>query len=235
MVKIKDFIMKTFIKVNTWWTSLTLFQKIWITASTFAVFLLGIIAKDSWINILIGTIGMCYVAVYSTGARFNFLLGIVYVGLYTIICLQNKIYLDALQNIILIPMYLISFIRWGKKKTEPKNLSWKGNLLSIGVTAALFGALYGLSMALGGNYSALDALNTSCTLMAMFLGIFGTSIVWLFWTVNNVASAVVFIMACFTPTGSIAVAAMKLVFVVNGLIGLINFYRIGKKEKISIK
>ena len=97
-----------------WWADLKKGQKLWIVLSTLAIFLLGIISKDTPLNIAIGTIGMFYVSVYSTGARGSFLLGIVYVSLYSFICISNKVYLDALQNIVLIPIYVLSFIHWGK-------------------------------------------------------------------------------------------------------------------------
>ena len=83
--------------MKTWYNSLTTAQKLWIICSTLAIALLGVISGDNWINILIGTIGMAYVAVYSSGARGAFLMGVVYVGLYTIICLENRIMLDAFK------------------------------------------------------------------------------------------------------------------------------------------
>ena len=91
--------------LNKWYKSLTTFQKVWVFGATAAIFILGIISKDTPMNIAIGTIGMLYVSVYGTGARSSFLLGIVYVSLYTVICLQNRIMLDAFQN-ILIPLHI---------------------------------------------------------------------------------------------------------------------------------
>ena len=90
--------------IQDWWADLKKSQKLWIVLSTLAIFLLGVISKDTPLNIAIGTIGMFYVSVYSTGARGSFLLGIIYVSLYSFICISNKVYLDALQNIVLIPI-----------------------------------------------------------------------------------------------------------------------------------
>lgn len=211
-----------------WWGELTNGQKLWVCGSTLMILLLGIISGDSWVNILIGTVGMFYVSVYSTGFRGAFLLGIVYVSLYTVICLQNRIMLDALQNIVLIPIYIISFIYWGKKDIKPKNLNRKNSVMVICGALCLWGLLFGLSKLLHGNYSALDSLNTTCTLFAMILGLYGISLNWMLWSINNVVSAVIFGMALFTPTGSLTVFAMKVIFMVNGLIGWYNFYKIGK-------
>ena len=213
---------------KTWYNSLATAQKLWIICSTLAIALLGAISGDSWVNILIGTVGMFYVSVYSTGARGAFLLGVVYVGLYTIICLQNRIMLDALQNIILIPIYIASYIHWGKKNVKPHNGSLKQNISFILTTIIVGIGLYFLSKALHGNYSALDAFNTSCTLGAMILGYFGFSINWALWSANNIASAVTFGLALATPTGSITVFAMKVIFMINGLIGWYTFSEIGK-------
>lgn len=217
--------------VRNFWNSITKAQKAWIIGSTLAVALLGIISRDTAINVFIGAIGMFYVAIYGTGkTRWAFILGIIYVSVYTIICLKNRIMLDAIQNIVLIPLYAISFIYWGKKQIKPHNMSKRKSIIVLTSAALVFVALYGLSKALHGNYSVYDALNTTCTLYAMILGLYGISLNWALWTINNIVSALTFGLALFTPTGSITVFAMKVIFMVNGIIGWRNFIRIGKNQ-----
>ena len=216
--------------MKNWWNSITNAQKLWIVCSTLAIALLGVVSGDSWVNILIGTVGMFYVSVYSTGARGAFLLGVAYVGLYTIICLQNRIMLDAIQNIVLIPLYIYSFIYWGKNNVRPRNISKKQSSIVLASAAVVVVALWGLSKLLNGNYSELDALNTTCTLYAMVLGLYGISLNWVLWTVNNVSSALTFGLALATPTGSITVFAMKMIFLINGLIGWYTFTKMGKES-----
>lgn len=215
-------------KITNWWTNLSVFQKVWIIGFTLSMLILGILAGDTPINILIGCIGAFYVSVYSTGARGSFLLGVIYVGLYTIICLQNRIMLDAIQNIVLIPLYIYSFIYWGKNNVRPHNTSKKQSTIILLSAGFVFVALWGLSKLLHGNYSELDALNTTCTLYAMILGLYGISLNWCLWTINNVVSALTFGLALATPTGSITVFAMKIIFLINGLIGWYTFTKIGK-------
>lgn len=220
--------------MSAWYKSLTWTQKTWIALSTIAITILGIASGDSAINILIGAIGMFYVSVYSTGARGAFLLGVVYVSFYTIICLQNRIMLDAVQNIVLIPIYIWSFVRWGKHHITPRNMT-KQQLRNVFVFAIFTCvALFGLSKLLHGNYSTLDSINTTCTLFAMLLGAYGFSINWAFWSINNVVSAITFGLALFTPTGSITVFGMKLIFMINGLIGWYNFTKLGHDSQKKI-
>lgn len=219
--------------MKKFYNSLTLLQKIWIAGSTLAILLLGILCGDTFVNVCIGTVGMFYVAIYGTGkTRWAFILGIVYVSLYTIICLKNRIMLDAIQNIVLIPLYAISFFYWGKKNIKPRNMSKTNAILVLLSAVVVFVGLYGLSKALHGNYSIYDALNTTCTLYAMVLGLYGISLNWALWTVNNAVSALTFGLALFTPTGSLTVFAMKIIFFVNGLIGWYNFIKIGKEKKL---
>ena len=218
--------------IRKWNDELAPSQRLWIIGSTLAIMLLGIISGDSWINVLIGTIGMFYVSVYASGARGAFLLGVIYVGLYTIICLENRIMLDALQNIVLIPIYIASFIHWGTHNVKPRNGSIKQNGLFIVITIIAGISFYFISKALHGNYSALDASNTACTLAAMILGYYGFTINWLMWSINNVLSAITFGLALMTPTGSLTVFAMKVIFMINGFIGWYNFSRISKKEAL---
>ena len=218
--------------IRKWNDELTPSQRLWIIGSTLAITLLGIISGDSWINVLIGAIGMFYVSVYASGARGAFLLGVIYVGLYTVICLENRIMLDALQNVVLIPIYIASFIHWGTHNVKPRNGSIKQNGLFVVITIIAGISFYFISKALHGNYSALDASNTACTLAAMILGYYGFTINWLMWSVNNVLSAITFGLALMTPTGSLTVFAMKVIFMINGFIGWYNFSRISKKEAL---
>ena len=218
-------------RIKKWYNTLTLIQKLWIAGSTLAIMLLGIISGDSWVNILIGTIGMFYVSVYASSARGAFLLGVVYVGLYTVICLKNRIMLDALQNIVLIPIYIASFIHWGKRNIKPRNGTIKQNGLFVIITIVAGICFFFVSKALHGNYSAFDASNTACTLAAMVLGYYGFTINWLMWSVNNVLSAITFGLALATPTGSLTVFVMKVIFMINGFIGWYNFNKISKEEK----
>ena len=218
--------------IRKWNDELAPSQRLWIIGSTLAIMLLGIISGDSWINVLIGTIGMFYVSVYASGARGAFLLGVIYVGLYTIICLENRIMLDALQNIVLIPIYIASFIHWGTHNVKPRNGIIKQNGLFVVITIIAGISFYFISKALHGNYSALDASNTACTLAAMILGYYGFTINWLMWSVNNVLSAITFGLALMTPTGSLTVFAMKVIFMINGFIGWYNFSRISNKEAL---
>ena len=218
--------------IRKWNDELAPSQRLWIIGSTLAIILLGIISGDSWINVLIGAIGMFYVSVYASGARGAFLLGVIYVGLYTIICLENRIMLDALQNVVLIPIYIASFIHWGTHNVKPRNGSIKQNGLFVVITIIAGISFYFISKALHGNYSALDASNTACTLAAMILGYYGFTINWLMWSVNNVLSAITFGLALMTPTGSLTVFAMKVIFMINGFIGWYNFSRISKKEAL---
>ena len=218
--------------IKKWNDELAPSQRLWIIGSTLAIMLLGIISRDSWINVLIGAIGMFYVSVYASGARGAFLLGVIYVGLYTVICLKNRIMLDALQNVVLIPIYIASFIHWGTHNVKPRNGSIKQNGLFVVITIIAGISFYFISKALHGNYSALDASNTACTLAAMILGYYGFTINWLMWSINNVLSAITFGLALMTPTGSLTVFAMKVIFMINGFIGWYNFSRISKKEAL---
>ena len=219
--------------MKNWWNSITMAQKLWIICSTLAIAILGVASGDSRVNVLIGTVGMFYVSVYSTGARGAFLLGVAYVGLYTIICLQNRIMLDAIQNIVLIPLYIYSFIYWGKNNISPRNINREKTVWILISAVIVMVALWGLSKLLHGNYSGLDAFNTTCTLYAMVLGLYGISLNWALWTANNLASALTFGLALATPTGSITVFAMKMIFLINGLIGWYNFTKIGNKESVA--
>lgn len=218
-------------KIKAWWNGLSFPQKLWVTLAPITIFILDYLCGDDPINIAISTIGILYVAIYTTGTKYNFLLAIVYVSLYSIVCWQNKVYGDVYMNVALIPMYLYSFVYWGKHQVTPHNIDTKTNLLFAGLTAFIAILLNYCLIALGGNYTIYDAANTACTLTAMAFGIFGISSAWIYWTINNIISLWIWIQALNTATGSIAVFLMKAVFLVNGIIGLINFNHLGKAHR----
>ena len=210
---------------------LTKNQKIYLFTTPLVILLLGLISHDTPINILIGVSGMWYVAFYAVAAnKYSFIFALVYVSLYTFVCLQNRIMLDALQNLVLIPIYIASYYHWGKSSVKPENLDKKHTFMLLVSAIAVLVALYFVSFILHGNYSFLDSLNTTCTLYAMLLGYYGMSLNWAFWSINNVASAIVFFLALFPPTGSITVFAMKMIFLINGFIGWYNFTKLGKTK-----
>ena len=196
--------------MKKWINSLTKFQKTWIVGATISILALGLLSGDTPMNVAIGVSG------------------ILYVSLYTFVCLQNRVMLDALQNLVLIPIYIASYYHWGKSSVKPENLDKKHTFMLLVSAIAVLVALYFVSFILHGNYSFLDSLNTTCTLYAMLLGYYGMSLNWAFWSINNVASAIVFFLALFTPTGSITVFAMKMIFLINGFIGWYNFTKLGK-------
>ena len=216
--------------MKKWINSLTKFQRAWIVGATISILALGLLSGDTPMNVAIGVSGILYVSVYTTGVKESFLLGVLYVVLYTVICLQNRVMLDALQNLVLIPIYIASYYHWGKSSVKPENLDKKHTFTLLVSAIAVLVALYFVSFILHGNYSFLDSLNTTCTLYAMLLGYYGMSLNWAFWSINNVASAIVFFLALFTPTGSITVFAMKMIFVINGFIGWYNFTKLGKAK-----
>ena len=134
-----------------------------------------------------------------------------------------------MEFVIALPLYIYSFIYWGKNNVRPRNISKKQSVIVLASAAVVVVALWGLSKMMNGNYSELDALNTTCTLYAMVLGLYGISLNWALWTVNNISSALTFGLALATPTGSITVFAMKMIFLINGLIGWYTFTKIGKE------
>ena len=91
--------------MKKWINSLTKFQKAWIVGATISILALGLLSGDTPMNVAIGVSGILYVSVYTTGVKESFLLGVLYVVLYTVICLQNRVMLDALQNLVLIPIF----------------------------------------------------------------------------------------------------------------------------------
>ncbi|MGL5693651.1 MAG: nicotinamide riboside transporter PnuC, partial [Peptostreptococcaceae bacterium] len=157
--------------LNDW----TLFEKAWLIISTITMVGLSILWKDSMISLISGVTGIIGVVLCAKGKVSTYFYATINVALYAIICFQNGLYGEVMLNTLyFIPMNILGFFLWSKKKddegsVEAKSLTTKQVVLlfvGIGVAIALY---YQLLKSLGGNLQLVDSITTITSIVALLL------------------------------------------------------------------
>ena len=101
--------------LNGW----TLFEKVWLVVSTITMVALSIIWKDSLVALTSGVTGIIGVVLCAKGKISTYFYATINVALYAWLCFENKLYGEVMLNVLyFIPMNIIGFILWNKKKDE---------------------------------------------------------------------------------------------------------------------
>lgn len=197
----------------------------WLIGSIIAVIFSSIFSGDTIFNTVVGLIGVTYVILIAKGLNISNLVGIVYVGIYGITAFNAGFYGDFIMNLIIIPLYIASYIIWKKNETdgsvEARSLSRKNSIIMvIGIIIAIF--LFNiLLVALGGNYTLADSANSILTIMAMVLTIGRYSQQWWMWLTNNIISTTMWVMALMSGAEtSLSVVVLKVIILINSVWGL---------------
>lgn len=205
----------------------------WLVVSLFVVMASSIYDKASLLEVSTSIIGVVYVILIAKGYNISNLVGIIYVSIYGLVAWNTKFYGDMLMNIILIQLYVVSFIQW-KKHTkdglvEARNLTIPQTLF-MGFTMIIFIFLLNtILVAMGGNYTLADSSNSILTITALILTIGRFSQQWICWLTNNIISTIMWIMAVQSNNinASFSIAMLKIIILANSVWGL---YHWTKKE-----
>jgi nicotinamide mononucleotide transporter PnuC len=208
----------------------------WLVVSLFVVMASSIYDKASLLEVSTSIIGVVYVILIAKGYNISNLVGIIYVSIYGLVAWNTKFYGDMLMNIILIPLYVVSFIQW-KKHTkdglvEARNLTIPQTLFT-GFTMIIFIFLLNtILVAMGGHYTLADSSNSILTITALILTIGRFSQQWICWLTNNVISTTMWIMAVQSNSinASFSIAVLKIIILANSIWGLYHWTKMGKDK-----
>lgn len=217
--------------LNGW----TLFEKTWLIASTIVMIALSLIWKDSLVALVSGVTGIIGVVLCAKGKISTYFFATINVALYAWICFENMLYGEVMLNTLyFIPMNILGFILWNKKKDEDGNVEAKALtkkglvILFIGLALAIF-AYYQLLKSLGGNLQLIDSITTVTSVVALILQVLRYKEQWLIWIIVNIVSIVMWIMLLSTPEGSITMIVMWSAYLMNSIYGYINWSKLNKK------
>ncbi len=217
--------------LNGW----TLFEKVWLVVSTITMVALSIIWKDSLVALTSGVTGIIGVVLCAKGKISTYFYATINVALYAWLCFENKLYGEVMLNVLyFIPMNIIGFILWNKKKDEDGNVEAKALtkkgliMLFAGIVVAIF-AYYQLLKSFGGNLQLIDSITTVTSVVALILQVLRYKEQWLIWIIVNIVSVVMWVLLLPTPEGSVAMIVMWGAYLFNSVYGYINWSKLNKK------
>lgn len=217
--------------LNDW----TLFEKAWLIISTITMVGLSIVWKDSMISLISGVTGIIGVVLCAKGKVSTYFYATINVALYAIICFQNGLYGEVMLNTLyFIPMNIIGFFLWSKKKDDDGSVEAKSltknqvMMLFAGMTVVIV-LYYQLLKTLGGNLQLVDSITTVTSIVALLLQILRYKEQWLVWILVNLVSIVMWVMLLNTPEGSISMIVMWSAYLINSIYGYINWSKLSDK------
>ena len=221
--------------LNDW----TLFEKVWLFISTITMIGLSIVWKDSPIALISGVTGIIGVVLCAKGKISTYFYATINVALYAWICFQNGLYGEVMLNAFyFIPMNIVGFMLWNKKKDDDGNVEAKALtkkqliILSVGLVVAIV-LYYQLLKSLGGNLQLIDSITTVTSVMALLLQVLRYKEQWLIWILVNLVSIVMWVMLLNTSEGSISMIVMWAAYLINSIYGYINWNKLNKKSELS--
>ncbi|MEG2246556.1 MAG: nicotinamide riboside transporter PnuC [Peptostreptococcaceae bacterium] len=221
---------------NSFLSDWTMFEKVWLVLSTIIMIGLSIVWKDSAIALISGVTGIIGVVLCAKGKVSTYIFATVNVALYAIICYQNALYGEVMLNAFyFIPMNIIGFFLWSKRKGDDGNVEAKTltknqlAMLFVGLAIAIF-AYYQLLKSLGGNLQLVDSITTVTSVVALILQVTRYREQWLVWILVNIVSIVMWVMLLNTPEGSVTMIVMWTAYLFNSIYGYVNWSKLSKKE-----
>ncbi|MEG2869694.1 MAG: nicotinamide riboside transporter PnuC [Terrisporobacter sp.] len=221
---------------NSFLSDWTMFEKVWLVLSTIIMIGLSIVWKDSAIALISGVTGIIGVVLCAKGKVSTYIFATVNVALYAIICYQNALYGEVMLNAFyFIPMNIIGFFLWSKRKGDDGNVEAKTltknqlAVLFVGLAIAIF-AYYQLLKSLGGNLQLVDSITTVTSVVALILQVTRYREQWLVWILVNIVSIVMWVMLLNTPEGSVTMIVMWTAYLFNSIYGYVNWSKLSKKE-----
>jgi len=174
------------------------------------------------LDLAVSITGVAYMAVLSKRSVFNFLVSIINVLLYVVICFNTRLYGEVILYLAFdIPMTFIAFFSW--RKVMDKALTVNARILSnvwlivLPIVLAIFTLFYGLFLKhIGGEFVFIDALSTGITIVATLLLWKRFREQWYGWIMVYAVSITMWVMA-----GNLLMITMSagcLIFSVTGLI-----------------
>lgn len=191
--------------------------------------------------------GVASTVLSANGSLWNFLFGLIDVLIYSYILFDSRMPSQFLLHVLyFLPMEVIGFFQWRKRGADGKNkvkaqrlkgVKWLWYaLLFIGVYAASFSVSYLLLDKVGDvdmQKLLLDAMVTTCNIVALVMMAFAYLEQWYVWTLVNVFSIVLWAVTLFThPEADYAVIPLikYLFYFINGINGIRIWLKLSREQ-----
>ncbi|QQO89939.1 hypothetical protein JAVIER_117 [Vibrio phage Javier] len=198
-------------------------EKIWSVIAVLLVIGASIISGAGLFVSALSLVGILFVLGVAFKRPESQLLGAVFCGFLAFASMGAGFYANAVVNgLILIPASIYGYFHWKRRKGFQLEQSMSSGGLTnmivslVAITALVF--FFG-TMGAGGAMPLLDALTGVMPVFATFLMIGAYREQWLLWIPFNAIQAFMWFTAASLQPAVLAVFVLKLVFLINSLIG----------------
>jgi len=208
---------------------------LFIAAAIPALVTCGVLTKQPWLEMLLSVYSVFTLMYLAEGRRAGPACGTAFSLGYGALFFSKRIYgLAAFNTLFGFPVYLASFIAWGKhmndKAVEAKKLTRGGWALALGAGAASFAGVYLLLRALGSQAALWDSLTLSLVGPGLVLLLLRYVENWVF---NLAGSFVVLVLWVINTMGDISNLSFVLIAALQATVnamGLVTWLKLERKN-----
>lgn len=202
-------------------------EKLWFTIAVALVFMATLVYGAAPFVTALSMVGILFVLGVAFKIPASQLLGAVFCGMLAYASMGAGFYANAAVNgLLLLPASVYGFYVWNRRKGNrqlERSLSKKHLYNMFSTISALTIILSLFMIDAGGSLPILDALTAIMPIFATFLMIGAYREQWLLWIPYNIIQAFMWFYAASLQPAVLAVFVLKLVFLVNSLIGFYNW------------
>lgn len=208
-------------------------ERIFYSIVILSVILISILTKDSKIALISAICGITYTLFAGKGKVYCYYIGLAGTFLYCLIAYKNGFYGNmALYGLYFFPMQLIGIFKWKQHLNKEKNeifktkLNNKERIVYLIITALITFLIYEFLKLSGGENPIMDSFVTGFSVLGQFLTVKRCIEQWYIWSFVNLASVIMWLIACINGAHYYATLIMWLIYLGLG----IYFYFKWKKE-----
>lgn len=185
---------------------------------------------SSLIALSTAILGIAYVLLVKYKNKYAMLVGCIQCLLYMIVAYQNRVFGDVILNTYNVLFLAYGWFSWSNsqannKKIEVRKLSSKGVINLIIIAFLWYSTLVILLTTLGSYNPPLDALNTTCSTIAMFLATNRYTEQWIFWNLTNVSSLALYTTLFLSGANVLPLVLMFSLYLLNSIHATYLWYR----------
>ena len=196
----------------------------WMTFCSFAIIVLSVVLKDSFLGIISAFTGTWYALWAGKGKISCYFFGIINSFCYGLISYEYHLFGEVMLNWgYYFPMMFVGLFFWKKHLNQQQEicktkLGFKGRII-LAVSSAAGIIVYAVILKLiGGRTPGLDSLTTVLSIAAMIMTVKRCAEQWFLWTVVNIASIIMWMRIFMAEGGAIASLLMWCIALANGII-----------------
>ena len=197
--------------------------------------IVGIVSKDNWLSIITAVVSAAYTIQLAAGERYALLAGTLFSILYAIVSFLNGLYATALFFILyLMPVTIISFVRWGKAETIYKEpMGWKSWIGSLLLAAVVLLVLYWILKQTNDAQPLLDSCVFTISVLTGIWMMLNHNEFWILNTASCLIQLVMWSIQLVRTGEGISVIVLQGIAMLFSLIGLINWVKALRAKKMD--